>query len=57
MKSVQNYLDHAKECRQLAARARTQEEKEMILRMEATWNDLAEFRNKQLAKNMIPTES
>jgi hypothetical protein len=48
MKTVQDYLDHAEECRALAARARTPEEREMILKMAKTWEELARARKKML---------
>ena len=48
MKTIEHYLQHAAECRQLAARARTPEDREMILKMVETWEELAAAREKML---------
>jgi len=48
MQTIENYLQHAAECRQLAARARTSEDREMILKMVETWEELAAAREKML---------
>ena len=48
MRTVEGYRQHAAECRQLAARARTPEEREMILKMVETWEELAVDREKML---------
>ncbi|HYJ85152.1 MAG TPA: hypothetical protein VEW46_03790 [Pyrinomonadaceae bacterium] len=48
MQTIENYLQHAAECRQLAARARTPEDREMILKMVETWEELAAAREKML---------
>ena len=41
MKSVQDYRDHASECRALARKARSEEERVQLLTMAATWDGLA----------------
>ena len=48
MKTIEDYRQHADECRQLASRARTPEERDMILNMAATWEVLAKSREKML---------
>lgn len=48
MKTVQEYRQHAAECRQLAARARTAEDRDMIIKMAETWEELASSREKML---------
>lgn len=48
MKAIQEYLQHAAECRELAARARTADDREMILKMAETWEELATNREKML---------
>ena len=50
MNTVEDYRAHAKECRLLATRARTPEERDMILKMAATWDELADSREKLLQK-------
>ena len=49
MKTIEDYRTHADECRLLARRARTPEERELILTMAAAWENLAETRLKMLA--------
>jgi hypothetical protein len=56
MKNVEDYRRHAEECRQLAARARSPEEREMILNMAITWEELAEGRRKLLEKRAQITD-
>ena len=48
MRTAKGYRHHAEECRVLAARARTPEDREMILKMVETWEELAEAREKML---------
>jgi hypothetical protein len=48
MKIVEDYRQQAEECRQLASRARTPEERDMILHMAATWEELARSRERTL---------
>ena len=50
MKKVSEYLSHVEECRTLARRARAPQDREMLLNMAATWESLAEAREKQLNK-------
>jgi hypothetical protein len=56
MKTVAEYRKHAKECRTLAQRAKSPEERAMILRMAETWEDLARSRERKLTKERpLPT--
>ena len=48
MRTVEVYRQRAVECRALASRARTSEEREMILKMAETWEELAAGRAKML---------
>jgi hypothetical protein len=41
MKKIEDYRDHAAECPSLANRARSPEDKAMLLNMAATWESLA----------------
>jgi hypothetical protein len=40
MKTVEEYLRHADQCRVLASHARSPDERTMILNMAATWEEL-----------------
>jgi hypothetical protein len=46
MKKVSEYREHAEECRTLARRSKTPEDRDMLLNMAATWDSLAEERTK-----------
>ena len=48
MKLVEDYLHNAEICEGLAKKARSEQEKKMILEMAATWRMLAAQRNKKL---------
>jgi hypothetical protein len=50
MKTVQEYLRHAEECRALAAKATSDEQRQMIADMAATWRMLAAQRKVKLAQ-------
>ena len=41
MKKVEDYRQHANECRLMANRARSPDEKAMLLNMATTWDSLA----------------
>ena len=56
MKKAQDYRNHAEECRALARKSRTDEERRQLLTMAATWDGLATEREQQLASEH-PTES
>jgi len=50
MKTVAEYRRHADECRELARRARSPEEREMILQIAQTWDKLAKARERKITK-------
>jgi hypothetical protein len=49
MKKIEEYREHAEECRALARRSKTQADRDMLLNMAATWDGLAEGRAKTIA--------
>jgi hypothetical protein len=51
MKTVRDYLHHAEECDALAAGAKTQQEREMIIHIAETWRMLAETREQQILRH------
>jgi hypothetical protein len=51
MKKVEEYRERAAECRELARRARTPGDREMLLNMASTWDSLAEGRAKTISTN------
>jgi hypothetical protein len=50
MQKVEDYRRHAEECRDLADRSRSPEEREMLLNMAHTWENLATNRLSQFAQ-------
>jgi hypothetical protein len=50
MKKASEYLEHARECRGLAARAATDEQRQMLLKMAQTWATLAHERAARVAQ-------
>jgi hypothetical protein len=50
MQKVENYRRHSEECRTMAGRARSPQEREMLLNMARTWDDLAAHRAEQIAR-------
>lgn len=48
MKTVQEYCQHADECRALAKRARSADEREAILAIAASWEKLAAKRARKI---------
>jgi hypothetical protein len=50
MKKASEYLQHAVECRNLAARATTDEQRQMLLAMAQTWESLARVREARVAQ-------
>ncbi len=45
VKNTSDYRRHAEECRTLAARMKTREQREQLLKIAATWDRLAENRS------------
>jgi DNA-binding FrmR family transcriptional regulator len=56
MKTVEQYLEHAKECDDLARKAVTADERKAIQGMAATWRMLAEERAQKLANGPAPRD-
>jgi hypothetical protein len=50
MKDASEYLQHADECRELSARATTDEQREQLLTMAETWLRLARERDGRMAQ-------
>jgi len=50
MKTAEEYRQQAEECRQLAKRARSSEEREVILTIAASWDALAAYRECEVAQ-------
>jgi hypothetical protein len=50
MKKASEYFQHAIECRELAARATTDEQRKMLLAMAETWEGLALERGTRMAR-------
>jgi hypothetical protein len=50
VKKIEEYQAHAEECRAMARRARSTEEREMLSHMGRTWDDLASHRADQIAR-------
>lgn len=51
MKQASEYRDHAEECRELAAKMESEEQRSQLLRMAAHWEMLAEDRLAFLRKH------
>jgi hypothetical protein len=51
MQKVKDYRTHAQECRDLAARAGNDSDRQMLLDMAATWETMAIGRAQQLQRN------
>jgi hypothetical protein len=54
MKKVGEYRAHADECRSMANRSRSTEDKAMLLNMAATWESLALDRQARIEKLETP---
>jgi hypothetical protein len=50
MQKVEDYRRHAEEFRAMARRSRLPGEREMLLNMARTWDDLATYRAEQIAR-------
>ncbi len=51
MKDASDYHRHAEECRALAARMKTGEQRQQLLKIAATWERLAEGRSDPVRKH------
>ena len=47
---AEDYPIHARECRELAANARDEGQRDMLLKMADTWDGLAEARKQELER-------
>jgi hypothetical protein len=52
MKKIEDYHAHAAECRSMANRARSPEDKAMLMNMAATWESLAIDRHRNIARQV-----
>ena len=50
MGKIEDYRRHAEECRQLARNAARDEHRQGLLKMDETWDNLAEERATQIAR-------
>jgi hypothetical protein len=50
MKKVEDYRQHAAECRRMANRTRSPLERDMLAKMANTWDSLASDRESQMAR-------
>jgi len=50
MKTVQEYRQHAEECRELARRARSPDERQALIEIAASWDRLADGRERKITK-------
>jgi hypothetical protein len=50
MKTLEEYRQHADECRRLADRARTREDREALLMIATSWDKLAGDRDRKITK-------
>jgi hypothetical protein len=50
MEKVEDYRSRAEECRAMARRARSPQERDMLLNMARTWDDLSVHRAQQIAR-------
>ncbi len=57
MEKLVDYRRHAEECRQLSARAQRPSERQMLLDMAESWEELAQTRERVLAARATPDAS
>jgi hypothetical protein len=50
MQKVEDYRMHAAECREIAGRSRSPDDRDMLLNMAETWDTLASNREAQIAR-------
>ena len=55
MKKAAEYHEHARQCRELAVRAKTAEHKAALMQMAETWDDLA--RNRERRAKLVPGDA
>jgi hypothetical protein len=54
MEKASEYREHAEECRMLAQRAKSGEDRAMLLNMAEIWESLAQTCEKRATKNNVP---
>ena len=57
MKKTEDYRQHASECRALARKARSEEERQQLLTMAATWDILAVERERRFTEEQPDNDS
>jgi hypothetical protein len=57
MQTIEQYRQHGEECRAMARRSRSPEERAMLLNMAKTWDDLAAYRAAQIAREQAAPAS
>jgi hypothetical protein len=57
VRKVEDFLQHAAECRQMATAAASQEHREMLLQMAQTWESLARDRRDLIARSKLSSAS
>ena len=56
MRKIEEYKEHAEECRTLARRSKSQADRDMLMNMATTWESLAEGRTRSMEiKNRLAT--
>jgi hypothetical protein len=56
MMKVSKFRQHAEECRTLAQRMSAGEHRDMLLNMAATWDQLADRRERELVRRGLPVD-
>jgi hypothetical protein len=56
MQKVEDYRQHGEECRAMARRSRSPEERAMLLKIAETWDELAAYRAAQIARQQRVTD-
>jgi hypothetical protein len=56
MQTTEQYRQHGDECRAMARRSRSPEERAMLLKIAETWDELATHREAQIARQQRMTD-
>jgi hypothetical protein len=56
MQTIEDYRQHGDDCRAMARRSRSPEERAMLLKIAETWDDLAAHREAQIARQQRMTD-
>jgi hypothetical protein len=57
MQTTEQYRQHGEECRAMARRTHSPEERAMLLKIAQTWDDLAAYRAAQIARHQAAPAS